>query len=369
MSLLYAVHSFGAFSQNISLKTVHHHCGNPKDAIHLELGSLVLFFQRAPTINLIAKKVNKTEREEIFFIPHAVISTRKSKNMVNRVNNEQGYPYTIHIEQVKQPMNGIRVSIRYNESNVALAQEMYASIDLQKKGILFRFINKELLDRLQKRIQPILQISYADPPRVVIDCGHGGTDIGAIGVGGVQEKKICLAIGRKVASLLRKDGVNVLLTRKDDVTLQLDDRTYIANASQADIFVSIHANSAPNPNAEGIETFCVLPTLFSQQSCSLPKKEAVLAHKFFCDKGLRSNTLANLVQHNICNAVKSLHTVSIDRKVKHAPFQVLIGSSIPAILVEVGFLSNKHEAKLLSSPEYQYKLAHAMCDAILAYFG
>ncbi|PJF37593.1 MAG: hypothetical protein CUN55_21280, partial [Phototrophicales bacterium] len=102
----------------------------------------------------------------------------------------------------------------------------FESIGLQK-GVVFRLYNKAILERLRGQIsQPILRTSWHDTqPRVVIDCGHGGRDCGAIGVGGLQEKNICLAIGSELASLLENHGWDVILTRRTDNMVLLDQRT------------------------------------------------------------------------------------------------------------------------------------------------
>jgi len=172
---------------------------------------------------------------------------------------------------------------------------------------------------------------------VVIDPGHGGHDPGAISPGGLEEKTVNLVVARKVASLLERRGVSVTLTRDRDVFIPLNDRPAVANRIKADLFVSIHANSAPSRSASGFE-------IYVSPSPSRASQAAALA--------VRQRMAAAGVE---------------DRGIKRNDFRVLVRSSRPAMLVELGFLSNYREERLLAQTGYRNRLAEAVADGIVNY--
>jgi N-acetylmuramoyl-L-alanine amidase len=181
------------------------------------------------------------------------------------------------------------------------------------------------------------------PPRrndgrlvVIIDPGHGGKDSGALGIGGIQEKYIILPIGIRVAQILQQNGVQAVMTRNSDYFVTLQGRVDMADRANADVFVSIHANSAgaSRPDVSGLETY-------------------------YYDSGLG---LARIVQNSI------LQSVSVrDRGVRKARFYVLRKSSMPSILVETGYLTGQEDAAKLQSPQYQAQMADAIARGILQY--
>ncbi len=371
ISLLYAFQSLGVQpQQSMQLKKVYHHrSGQSK---HLELGSLVFYFARKsqPKVNVLqTNRIDSTHEERVFFFPCADVSGRECNHMINRINKED-QAYAIFIESVDQPMKGIRVSIRYNMNDIALSYEFFESIGMQT-GIVFRIFNKNILERLRGQMyRPILRTTWADhKPHIVIDCGHGGSDGGAVGIDGVQEKNVCLSVGTALASLLRIQGCQVMLTRKSDDTVLLDERTAYANACNADLLISIHANYAANRKVTGIETFYVMPGLFIPQFCTLTQAQKKIVYHVDNQVAVHSEKLARSVQRHVCTTIGLYHKNTVNRAVKHAVAQVLLGSRMPAVLVEIGFLSNKREAKLLVTPIYQYKLAQGICKGIMAYLA
>lgn len=171
---------------------------------------------------------------------------------------------------------------------------------------------------------------------VTIDPGHGGEDPGAIGIGGLREKDIVLPIALQVATLLERQGVQVVLTRSSDRFISLQGRVDIAQRTRSDLFVSIHANaiSLNRPDVNGIETY-------------------------YFSSGLR---LAQTIHGSILQSVNTR-----DRRVRRARFYVLRKSSIPAVLVEVGFVTGAEDARNLASPIYQSQMAEAIARGILLY--
>ena len=171
---------------------------------------------------------------------------------------------------------------------------------------------------------------------VVIDPGHGGKDPGAIGISGLEEKDIILPIGRRVAAILQQNGVQAVMTRDSDYFVSLPGRVEMAERANADVFVSIHANSAGanRPEISGLETY-------------------------YYDNGLR---LARTVHNRI------LQSLNIkDRRVRKARFYVLRKSSMPSILVETGYVTGREDAAKLSTSAYQNQMAEAIAQGILQY--
>ncbi|HLW73186.1 MAG TPA: N-acetylmuramoyl-L-alanine amidase, partial [Candidatus Babeliales bacterium] len=275
--------------------------------------------------------------------------------------------YNITMTQVVKPTKGILLAFNVDPHKFSVSYEQFDSIGLQK-GIVFRLYNKELLKRLeQANNQPVLRtLWHKGISRIAIDPGHGGFDCGAIGHDGIQEKDICLAIGKTVGNLLEQHGCSVVLTRNSDCNVALDERTACANNNHADLFVSIHANYAANPCAVGIETFCVQPHLFKQQFSQMSDQENSCIADMMRQRADSSCALAQSVQRCVCDAVAGLHEEPIDRKVKHSVTQVLLGAQMPAVLVEVGFVSHKKEAAFLGDGWYQDRIARGICDGILS---
>jgi N-acetylmuramoyl-L-alanine amidase len=222
---------------------------------------------------------------------------------------------------------------------------------------------------------------------IVIDPGHGGTETGAIGPGGVQEKELTLELARELASKLGRLGVQTLLTRNEDANLPLDTRAAIANQNKADLFVSIHLNSSLGANAHGTETYFLSPqatdsraarsaaaenTAPAPPTSDQPPGAAAAGEQSDVDLILwdlaqshhmaESQRLANLIQGELNEELQLK-----DRGVKQAPFRVLVGATMPAVLVELGFISNPDEEKKLQDPAYRDQLIEALTRAIAKY--
>lgn len=214
-----------------------------------------------------------------------------------------------------------------------------------------------------KIIEPLLKsdevLVSAGFSTVVIDPGHGGRDIGAIGGQKVYEKKVVLDIARRVRKKLETTGVAVKLTRTKDSTVGLSARTARAREWDADIFVSIHLNSAHNCDAAGLETY-VLPAAGFSSTAGKNDKRTSLGNKF--DK---ANTLLAYYVHKEILA----RTESADRGIRHARFEVLQNAPCPAILVECGFVSNESEEEKLIQKRYRDTVAEGIAQGISAYIN
>ncbi|MDO8680890.1 MAG: N-acetylmuramoyl-L-alanine amidase [Acidobacteriota bacterium] len=214
--------------------------------------------------------------------------------------------------------------------------------------------------------------------RIVIDPGHGGHDPGVLGKG-VSEAALVLDIALRLEKLLLKEpGVEVVLTRRTDVYIPLEERTGIANRQSADLFLSIHANSSRNDGAKGIETYFL-------SFASSPEAEAVAARENSAsaremhqlpdiikaialnNKLDESRDLANMVQEALVTNLRKSNKEVRSRGVKKAPFVVLIGAAMPSVLAEISFVTNKQELQLLKTPVYKQKIAESLQTAVLRY--
>ncbi len=232
-----------------------------------------------------------------------------------------------------------------------------------------------------KRILTPQGIKYA-MRTVVIDAGHGGKDPGTMSPKGIKEKTITLYIAKQLGVYLRDEGINVILTRDRDNFISLGRRVQIANERNADFFVSVHVNAARHRSVNGVEVFYLSDAVddfarataasenaalqYEKSSfCAFKPKEAVAATLWdmLCTENRAESTdLAESVSQEICKALGTKN-----RGVKTAKFYVLKGAQMPAVLVEVGFLSNKEEAMKLNSIRYQQDLARAIADGIITY--
>jgi len=215
--------------------------------------------------------------------------------------------------------------------------------------------------------------------RVVIDPGHGGTDPGALGRTGVTEKQLTLQLSQALASRLRASGYEVLLTREEDRTVKLKERTDFANNVDADLFISIHVNSARNRNLRGFETYYLNlandPTAAETAARENASGEAgnmgdlsetlelIVQNEF---RGASSELAASIQDSLVMHVAKSYQNVH-DLGVKTAPFFVLVGSNMPAVLVEASFISNEQEEAWLKSSDYREELAEAIEIGLQSY--
>ncbi len=214
--------------------------------------------------------------------------------------------------------------------------------------------------------------------RIVIDPGHGGHDPGAQ-VKGLDEAALTLDVALRLEKLLKEEaGIDVVLTRRTNVYIPLEERTAIANREEADLFLSIHANASRNASARGVETYFL-------SFASSPEAEAVAARENSAHAGEmrklpdivkaialnskldESRDLAAMVQEALVTRLKRSNKDVRNLGVKKAPFVVLIGAGMPSVLAEVSFLTNKQELTLLKSATYKQRIAEALHAAVMRY--
>jgi N-acetylmuramoyl-L-alanine amidase len=226
--------------------------------------------------------------------------------------------------------------------------------------------------------QPVLGASEPRIERIVIDPGHGGRDPGAIGPSGLMEKDVVLKIAKGLRKKLEKRGYEVFLTRERDIYLPLEERTAIANTKKADLFVSVHANASRKRGARGIETY-ILNFPSDEEAMELAARENAISTKRLTDlqiilydlmlnaKVNESSRLAHHVQQSLNNSLNRRKSTHRDRGVKQAPFYVLMGARMPAILAEVSFISNRSEERRLKSRKYLNRIVSAIAEGLNGY--
>jgi N-acetylmuramoyl-L-alanine amidase len=215
--------------------------------------------------------------------------------------------------------------------------------------------------------------------KIVLDPGHGGKDPGAIGAGGIAEKDLVLAIAKKVAVKLKNEmGIDVVLTRKDDRYIPLEDRTAVANAQDADLFISLHMNASPNLEARGIETY-YLDNTNDEASIRLAARENSTSRKNVSDlQFILSDMMQNMKQEDSVSLAHRLQSALVsgmsrkltdvrDLGVKKALFYVLVGARMPSVLVEMFFITNQIEGQAMSRESYQDAMVDALVDGVAKY--
>jgi len=216
--------------------------------------------------------------------------------------------------------------------------------------------------------------------KVVIDAGHGGKDRGAPGLFGLDEKNIVLEIAKKLEQKLRAMGIDTVMTRTDDTYLTLPERAWVANNSGADLFVSIHANSAPDRSVQGTEIYYLSETVDDDERANqmvIDYGNTVEVNPDLPNKRSGDPTLWDIINTEnrqesielaraINSSLKRYASIK-SRGIKSAGFFVLKWTDKPAILVETGFVTNRQEVRQLADPAYQDQLAGLIAEGIMAY--
>ncbi|MGB5037118.1 MAG: N-acetylmuramoyl-L-alanine amidase, partial [Blastocatellia bacterium] len=208
---------------------------------------------------------------------------------------------------------------------------------------------------------------------IVIDPGHGGHDTGTIGPGGLSEKDVCLDIARRLRASLRAElpGVEIILTRDGDRFVSLEERTAIANARNADLFISVHANASQSKETSGIETFVLDPNAGKKEGeadAELPKAKRASQIYASVGFGASSRALAGHVQGSLVRGISAKSPKAArDRGIKHASFAVLRGARMPSVLVEVSFVSNPEDENRLRTPAFRQRIASSLTAGVRSY--
>ena len=236
---------------------------------------------------------------------------------------------------------------------------------------------------VEEPLPPVVTGKFSRNKTIVIDPGHGGTDPGAVN-GSLKEKTAVLGVAKKLGEILKSRGYKVYFTRSTDVFINLRSRTKFANDKMADLFVSIHANAAPNAakakSMHGIETFFLSPARSerSKNAAALENKSDIEEMNYFSqqtflnvlnrEKIIASNKLGIDIQKDILASARKVYAAS-DGSVREAPFWVLVGALMPAVLVEIGYITHPVEGKKLFDEAYQKALANGIANGIDGYFA
>ena len=214
--------------------------------------------------------------------------------------------------------------------------------------------------------------------RIVIDAGHGGHDPGA-SANGVSEAELVLDIALRLEKLLTDQaGMDVVLTRRTNEYISLDERTELANRQSADLFLSIHANASANAAASGVETYFLNFALDRQAETVAARENAasgktmnslpsIIKAITLNNKLNESRDFASSIQRALVRGMRPGNKTQRDLGVKQAPFMVLIGASMPSVLAEISFVTNRQEARLLKTPAYRQRVAESLLAGVLRY--
>jgi N-acetylmuramoyl-L-alanine amidase len=240
---------------------------------------------------------------------------------------------------------------------------------------------EQFLDSIFKENYPESRIILSNIKKIIVDAGHGGKDPGTIGKHGLREKDVNLDIAKRLSKLLRTGGVEVVMTRSSDNFISLERRVEIANDSNADLFVSVHANANRVRSMNGLEVYYVSPNtsdtkraLYCAQNARLSMDSACFASSpslnlkaTLWDMIHTSNRAESVrLARDICLVTENnLNTKVLG--IKGAPFYVLKGAHIPAILVETGFLSNANEERMMKNAYYRQQIAESIEQGIQRY--
>jgi N-acetylmuramoyl-L-alanine amidase len=215
--------------------------------------------------------------------------------------------------------------------------------------------------------------------KIVIDAGHGGHDTGTIGPSGLREKDVALDVAKRLATLVEdRLGSQVVMTRSEDVSVPLESRAQLANSERADLFLSIHVNSSRYPTANGVEAFYLNFTRSrvdlevaarenAGSSKSIHELSDLVQKIALSDKIQESRDFATSLQQVVHQLARKENPRARNRGIKKAPFVVLIGARMPSVLVEVGFMTNPAEERLMNKAEHRQRIAEALYEGLARY--
>lgn len=305
---------------------------------------LKLYDRTSAIYTYAAKKTDETKDVLQFIFTEPVIhSIKKCQNKVeiNLYNssgfNHEAYKRNLNSEVLSKlrtealPESGIKVIVPIKKNTQIDYQESF-----DNKQLRLSIVTPKEEEIKQAKPTPTIIKNNPNIKTIVIDAGHGGTDVGATREG-IYEKDLTLDMSKRLADILKKKGYNVLMVRSSDVYVSLQDRVEFAEKNQADIFVSIHVNSSVTPDGNGLETHYYTP---------------------------QSYEFAQIVHKEFASAINSK-----DRGLFKSKFYVINHTTCPSILVETGFISNPEERKALMTTERKQKTAEAVAKGIIKYLG
>jgi N-acetylmuramoyl-L-alanine amidase len=318
----------------------------------------------------------------------ASIPVHKKKEKVSQLSPTTKKPVVLGKEKKPEAVKHVRVSTPANKKPVTLrkkkksepvaVKQAKVTPPAKKKPVKRKILGKGKRGYLYA---PASGKARHSSPLIVVDAGHGGKDQGAKSARGAHEKDVNLTISRHVKTILvNRFKYRVVMTRKNDTFIPLKERSEIANNRNADLFVSIHANAAKRKSAHGIETYFLGTSNNDRALATAARENGELVHSVKDDQVQEilaslitttkindSSRLAGTVQENLFRSSRKKFRELKNLGVKEGPFYVLHGADMPSILVEVGFLTNPKEARMLSKSDYLYRLASSIAEGIHKY--
>ncbi len=362
--------------------------------IDINNGSLEVYFKKSLKKHDIKASIDKKKKKYIFDFKNCIlgkdvksiksisgdiksIRIAQYKSKVVRLVIDSKKLYKLKYLQKDSPI--LHISLPKN-IKITKKIEPKKSKSISSPKDLFNFVEDDVDNKNGiKKSSLNLKYNYT----IMVDAGHGGKDSGTSWIG-IKEKDVVLSVAKKVYQKLKTLGFKVKMTRYKDYYITLRGRIKKANKANADLFVSIHANAVSNKNrlnkAYGIETYFLQNTrnararrVAAKENAQMLKEmdrttqEVLLNTVFTGPKILLSNRLAIDVQKNILASLKHRYKNIKDNGVRGGPFYVLVGAEMPAILVEIGYLSNPMERKRLLNKKYQDRLANGIVKGIISY--
>ncbi|MDR2790758.1 MAG: N-acetylmuramoyl-L-alanine amidase [Campylobacteraceae bacterium] len=339
----------------------------------------------------------KHEGENITFVFDKNLDKGEIKTLTLKTENSVKYVYDISAlkgnvsKSIKTKLKDIRFS-QFDKNTTRVVFESQKEINITQKIIDTNLIfnakefSHESAAAASAALVPAVNTSARTKKIIVIDAGHGGKDSGAV-YGKFLEKEAVLQIALALGKELSSRGYTVIYTRQSDKFLKLRERTKIANDKNADLFISLHVNAAPkstkngNTKWQGIETFFLSPSdsQRSKNAAELENQSDVEEMDFYSkstflnflnrEKIIASHKLALDIQQHLLTAVKKKYDKVVDGGVREAPFWVLTGAQMPAVLLEAGYITDKTDRERMFDKKFQQQLADGIADGIASYFA
>jgi len=342
----------------------------------------------------VEKSIDTNKMQLQLEFPGMSLTSFKQFNVVSKLKNLKDLIKNVQLFYKKVPSPRVVLVISFSSKDILV--RWYKLEDSGKADrLILDIFNKNKLKNLQKNGNRLLY-AYNDSKKktnfssdlinlgekknlsILIDAGHGGIDDGARGFFLLKEKDIALDISRRASNLLKKNGFKVYLTRNGDQTLTLLERSELASQLNADLFISIHVNADIHfkSTSSGIETYYlkesdILPPRKSGGFLFVNNKSDLyftkVADKLLNDNVQLSKYLASSIHNSVLNILRKQNINTVSRGLKQHTFRVLLRGEVPVVLIEVGFLTNKEEAKKLASSSYRQLLAEGITQGIKNY--
>lgn len=331
---------------------------------------------------------DRGEKLELVFDTKMSSKDIKSFGLKSRDNHREVFDIAAILPNLATPktpksLQEIKIA-QYNTKTLRIvlqrSQEFKSKISVNGKTISIYYTDKvSKTEQVNKNIKNILYLP--SKKTIVLDAGHGGKDVGAVGSSREYEKDLVLSLALKIGKNLQSRGYKVFYTRTNDTFIGLRNRTTYANEKNADLFISIHANASDKKTFHGVETFFLSPDRSnrSKNVAALENKADIDEMNYFAKqtylnffnnkKIIAANKLALDVQQGMLSILKPKYKDIRDGGVREAPFWVLVGAQMPAILIEAGYISNTTERKRMFDPRYQDLLAKGIANGLDSYFA